>query len=64
VGGPQPPGRSDVTLRSRPTGIACLPDEASSTPLEIDRSHSDGYESSKSFGGFLTVQDPAWRTAV
>jgi hypothetical protein len=32
--GPQPPGRSDVTLRSRPAGVACLPDEASSTPLE------------------------------
>jgi hypothetical protein len=35
---PQPPGRSDVTLESRPTGVACLPDEASSTPLELDRS--------------------------
>jgi len=30
VGRPQPPGRSDMTLRSRPTGVARLPDETSS----------------------------------
>ena len=38
MGGPQPPGRSDVTLRSHPAGVACLPDEASLTLLEPDRS--------------------------
>jgi hypothetical protein len=53
-----------VTLRSRPAGIACLPDEASSTPLELNRSHCDGYESLKSFGGFLTAQDPSRRCGM
>jgi hypothetical protein len=37
------PGRSDVTLRSHPAGVACLPDETSLTLLE-----PDSYESLKS----------------
>ena len=48
-----------MTLRSRPAGVVCLPDEASSTSLELNRSHCDGYESLKSFGGFLIAQDPS-----
>jgi hypothetical protein len=56
VGRPQPPGRSDVTLRLRPTGVACLPDEASSTPAGAHQVHCDGHESLKSFGGLLTAQ--------
>jgi hypothetical protein len=47
-------------IETRPTGVTCLPDEASSIPLELD----DGHESLESFGGFLTAQDPARRTAV
>ena len=42
MGGLQPPGRSDVILRSYPASVACLPGEASLILLEPDRHFSIG----------------------